>query len=148
MTKARKSRLNRTQLRAYYQIPTRWADNDVFGHVNNVVYYAWFDTAVTRWLIENRLLVIGESTIVGLVVETTCTYFESVAFPEPVEVGIAIETLGRSSVTYRIGVFRPSGATAIAQGLFTHVYVDMKTQRPVEVPIAAREAMKLIEISS
>ena len=148
MSKARKPRLNRTQLRIFCQIPTRWADNDVFGHVNNVVYYAWFDTAVTRWLIEKRLLVIGESTIVGLVVETTCTYFESVAFPEPVEVGIAIETLGRSSVTYRIGVFRPSEEMAIAQGLFTHVYVDMKTQRPVEIPIAAREAMKLIEISS
>jgi acyl-CoA thioester hydrolase len=100
----REVRLGRGDFRLFRAIPTRWMDNDVFGHVNNVVYYSWFDTAVNAWLVEQGHLDVMESEVVGLVVETGCTYFESVAFPETVEAGLAVEKLGRSSVTYRIGI--------------------------------------------
>ena len=134
-------RLTRADLRHFTTIQTRWQDNDVFGHVNNVVYYAWFDTAVNGWLIDRGLLDPAASSIIGLVVETGCSYAESVAFPEPVSIGIAVDRLGSSSVQYRIGVFREHGDLAIAQGHFTHVYVDRASQRPVPIPDAIRAAM-------
>ncbi len=134
-------RLTRADLRHFTTIQTRWQDNDVFGHVNNVVYYAWFDTAVNGWLIDRGLLDPAASSIIGLVVETGCSYAESVAFPEPVSIGIAVDRLGSSSVRYRIGVFREHGDLAIAQGHFTHVYVDRASQRPVPIPDAIRAAM-------
>jgi acyl-CoA thioester hydrolase len=135
------ARLTRADLRHFTTIQTRWQDNDVFGHVNNVVYYGWFDTAVNGWLIDRGLLDPVTSSIIGLVVETGCSYAESVAFPEPVSIGIAIERLGSSSVRYRIGVFKERGNLAIAQGHFTHVYVDRASQRPVPIPDAIRAAM-------
>ncbi len=135
------ARLTRADLRHFTTIQTRWQDNDVFGHVNNVVYYGWFDTAVNGWLIDRGLLDPVTSSIIGLVVETGCSYAESVAFPEPVSIGIAIERLGSSSVRYRIGVFKERGDLAIAQGHFTHVYVDRASQRPVPIPDAIRTAM-------
>ena len=141
----RQPRLTRADFRVFRAIPTRWHDNDVFGHVNNVVYYGWFDTAVNAWLIENGFLDPARSEIVGLVVETGCTYFESVAFPETVEVGIAVERLGNSSVTYRIGIFRQSGTQAAAQGRFTHVYVERASQKPVPIPAPLRTALAAIQ---
>jgi acyl-CoA thioester hydrolase len=135
------ARLTRADLRHFTTIQTRWQDNDVFGHVNNVVYYSWFDTAVNGWLIDRGLLDPAASSIIGLVVETGCSYAESVAFPEPVSIGIAVDRLGSSSVQYRIGVFREHGDLAIAQGHFTHVYVDRASQRPVPIPDAIRAAM-------
>lgn len=137
----RKPRLERSAFKLFKPIPTRWHDNDVFGHVNNVVYYSWFDTAVCSWLVERGFMDIKASPVVGLVVETGCTYFESVAFPETVEVGLAVERIGRSAVTYRLGIFRAGGAEAAAQGHFTHVYVQRDTQRPTEIPPALREAL-------
>lgn len=137
-------RLTRSDFHVFRDIPTRWMDNDVFGHVNNVVYYSWFDTAVNAWLIDSGLLSIGTSEVVGLVAETRCTYFESVAFPEVVEAALAVERLGRSSVTYRVGIFRCGATITAAQGHFVHVYVDRRTQRPVEIPAAARFAMSAI----
>ena len=145
---SRKPRLTRSDFRLFRAIPTRWHDNDVFGHVNNVVYYSWFDTAVCAWLVENGHLDIASSPIVGLVVETTCTYFESVAFPETVEVGIAVERLGSTSVTYRIGIFRQGGEQAAAQGLFTHVYVGRDDQRPVPIPATLRQALAVLTSSA
>ena len=142
----RTPRLTRDDFRVFRTITTRWHDNDVFGHVNNVVYYSWFDTAVTGWLIESGFLDPKTSEIVGLVVETGCTYFESVAFPEAVETGIAVERLGNSSVTYRIGIFREGGAQAVAQGRFTHVYVLRGEQKPVPIPDAFRAAMAAIAV--
>jgi len=142
----RQPRLTRDDFRVFRAITTRWHDNDVFGHVNNVVYYSWFDTAVTGWLIEGGFLDPKTSEIVGLVVETGCTYFESVAFPEAVETGIAVERLGNSSVTYRIGIFREGGAQAVAQGRFTHVYVLRDEQKPVPIPDAFRAAMAAIAV--
>ena len=138
----KRERLGRDAFGIFRAIPTRWADNDAYGHVNNVVYYSWFDTAVNAWLIERGFLDITGSAVVGLVVETTCSYFESVAFPEAVEVGLGVERLGNSSVTYRIGVFREGGGLAAAQGHFTHVYVDRTTQRPVPIPKDLRAALE------
>ena len=141
----RASRLTRADFRIFRAIPTRWHDNDVYGHVNNVVYYGWFDTAVNAWLIENGLLDPATSEIVGLVVETGCSYFESVAFPETVEAGIAVERLGTSSVTYRIGIFRQGSEQAAAQGRFTHVYVARASQKPVPIPAPLRAALTAIQ---
>ncbi|TQI73656.1 acyl-CoA thioester hydrolase [Bosea sp. AK1] len=141
----RQPRLTRADFRVFRAIPTRWHDNDAFGHVNNVVYYGWFDTAVNAWLIENGFLDLASSEIVGLVVETGCTYFESVAFPETVEAGIAVERLGNSSVTYRIGIFRQGGEQALAQGRFTHVYVERADQKPVPIPAPLRAALTAIQ---
>jgi acyl-CoA thioester hydrolase len=143
----KRERLGRDAFGLFRMVPTRWSDNDVYGHVNNVVYYAWFDTAVNAWLIERGFLDIAGSALVGLVVETTCSYFESVAFPEAVEVGLGVERLGNSSVTYRIGVFRSGGEQAAAQGRFTHVYVDRATQRPVPIPADLRAALQTLTSS-
>lgn len=132
------ARPSRNQFRAFWPIATRWADNDVYGHVNNVQYYAFFDTAVNGALVREGLLNIDGSPIVGLVVETTCTYFSSVAFPDLLEVGLAIERIGSSSLTYRLAVFRSGEADAAAAGRFVHVYVDRKSQRPVPLPAPLR----------
>jgi acyl-CoA thioester hydrolase len=113
---------------------TRWADNDAYGHVNNTVYYQWFDTAVNRWLVETGLLDIERGDPIGLVAETGCSYFAPLSFPGDIEVGIAVERLGTSSVTYRIGVFGAGSAEPSAQGHFTHVYVGRDSRRPAELP--------------
>ncbi len=131
---ARPARANRSGFVRFVPVATRWADNDVFGHVNNVQYYAFFDTAVCQSLIEAGLLDIQKSTVIGLVVETTCTYFESLKFPDALEVGMAMERVGSSSLTYRLGVFCKGAEFASAQGYFTHVYVDKASQRPVSLP--------------
>ena len=130
----RAERLARSAFRHFRAVPTRWMDNDAYGHVNNVTYYSYFDTAVNAQLVEAGLLLIGDSPAIGLVVETSCTYFESIAFPELIEVGLAVEALGRSSVTYRLAIFRQGGDLAAAQGRFTHVYVERKTGRSVPIP--------------
>jgi acyl-CoA thioester hydrolase len=137
----RPARLTRATFRHFRPIATRWMDNDAYGHVNNVHYYSYFDTAVAGWLIERGGLKIDESPVIGLVVETGCTYFESVAFPDALEAGIVVAHLGRSSVRYRIGIFRAGAEQAAAQGHFVHVYVDRATQRPVEIPGELRAAL-------
>jgi acyl-CoA thioester hydrolase len=144
----RNNRLSRAEFVSFRSITTRWMDNDVYGHANNVIYYSWFDTAVNGWLIDHELLDFRADQIVALVVETGCTYFESVAFPERIETGLAIERIGRSSVIYRIGIFRENQNVAAAQGRFTHVYVDRKTQRPVPIPDRARVIMAELLLSS
>ncbi len=124
---------------------TRWADNDAYGHVNNTVYYEWFDTAVNRWLVDGGLLDIERGDPIGLVVQTGCSYFGPLAFPDDVDVGIAIERLGRSSVTYRIGVFAPGAAEPAAQGHFTHVYVERTSRRPAALPESWRQKLAALE---
>ena len=124
----------RDDYRHFARIATRWGDNDAYGHVNNTIYYEWFDTAVNQWLVAQGLLDIARSDPIGLVAETSCAYFAPLAFPGEVEVGIAVERLGRSSVTYRIGIFAPDTAKPAAQGRFTHVYVDRAGRKPVAVP--------------
>jgi acyl-CoA thioester hydrolase len=126
--------LGREAYRAWLEIGTRWADNDAYGHVNNTVYYAWFDTAVNAWLIGEGLLDVAAGDPIGLVVETGCRYASPLSYPEPVEIGLAVEHLGRSSVRYRLGVFGQGSAEAAAEGHFVHVYVDRETRRPVPLP--------------
>jgi acyl-CoA thioester hydrolase len=137
----RPARLTRADFRSFRPMPTRWMDNDVYGHVNNVVYYSYFDTAVNGYLIENGVLDIEKSEIVGLVAETGCTYFASVAFPDQLDVGLAVSRLGRSSVTYAIAIFRAGEEEAAAQGRFVHVYVERASGRPVEIPAHIHEAL-------
>jgi acyl-CoA thioester hydrolase len=132
----------RSAYRAWRTIPTRWADNDAYGHVNNVVHYAWFDTAVNAWLVEAGLLDIAFGDPIGLVVETRCAYFAALSFPQEVEVGIAVERLGTSSVTYRLGIFAAGEAGAAAEGEFTHVYVDRASRKPKSLPDAWRTKLE------
>jgi acyl-CoA thioester hydrolase len=121
---------DRTAYRAFLPITTRWMDNDLYGHVNNVVYYSFFDTAVNQWLIERGLLDLSAGETIGFVVRTECDYFAPIAFPQRVEAGLGVEHLGRSSVRYRVGIFADGGERAVAGGRFTHVYVDRATRRP------------------
>ena len=120
---------------------TRWMDNDVYGHVNNVTYYSYFDTAVNGYLLANGALDIEHSQVIGLVVETGCTYYASVAFPDALEVGLKVAHLGNSSVRYELGVFQQGQETAAASGHFVHVYVDRETRRPVSLPAVLREVL-------
>ena len=124
--------------------PTRWADNDAYGHVNNTVYYEWFDTAVNAWLVEAGLLDIERGDPIGLVVETGCSYFSPLSFPGDVEVGIAIERLGTSSVTYLIGIFSAGSAQPSAQGQFTHVYVGREARKPEPLPSQWRAKLETL----
>ena len=144
----RPRRSRRADYRLFRPLATRWMDNDVYGHVNNVVYYSFFDTAVNGYLVEQGVLDIAESPVVGLVVETGCTYFESVAFPQALEAGLAVTRLGRSSVRYAVGIFREGSDEAAAQGHFVHVYVERATQRPVAIPADVRAALSVIAAES
>jgi acyl-CoA thioester hydrolase len=128
------------------EIGTRWADNDAYGHANNVVYYAWFDTVVNGWLIERGLLDLMAGDPIGLVVETGCRYAAPLAYPAPVEIGLGVERLGTCSVTYRLGVFAPGAADAAAEGHFTHVYVGRESRRPIALPAAWREKFEAIRL--
>jgi acyl-CoA thioester hydrolase len=127
---------HRSAFRVFRNIPTRWADNDIYGHVNNVVYYAWFDTAVNALLIERGALDINRGDTIGFVVETQCNYFAPLAFPQTVEAGVRVAHAGSSSVRYEIALFAEGAESAAAQGHFVHVYVDRTTQRPVKLPAA------------
>jgi acyl-CoA thioester hydrolase len=129
---------------AFSRIETRWMDNDAYGHVNNVQYYSFFDTAVNRWLVEQGVLDIAASPVIGLVVETRCSYFKPLSFPERVEVGLAAVRTGRTSVTYAIGVFREGDPEPAAAGEFTHVYVDRATGKAVALPAPVRAALTTI----
>ena len=131
----------RSAYRVFRSIGTRWMDNDVYGHVNNVVYYSWFDTAVNAYLIEQGALDIHHGEVIGLVIETQCNYFEPLAFPQSVEAGLRVAHLGRSSVRYEVGLFSEAGQTSAAAGHFVHVYVDKQTRRPVPLPDALRQAL-------
>ena len=134
----------RGAFKAWASFSTRWADNDAYGHVNNTVYYAWFDSAVNGWLVEQGLLDIAAGDPIALVAGTSCTYFAPLAFPQDVEVGLAVAELGRSSIRYRIGVFAAGRDSAAAQGEFVHVVVDRKSRRPVPIPEAWRAKLDAI----
>lgn len=135
---------HRSDFRTWARYATRWADNDAYGHVNNIVYYSWFDSAVNGWLVEQGLLDIEAGDPIALVVDTRCSYFSPLAFPQDVEVGLALAELGRSSMRYRIGIFAPHSDTAAAQGEFVHVLVDRLGRRPVEIPAQWREALETL----
>jgi acyl-CoA thioester hydrolase len=138
--------LGRSSYSHFTAITTRWADNDVYGHVNNIVYYGWFDTAVNGWLLEVGLLDIVSGDPIGLVVETGCRYASSIAYPQDVDIGLAIERIGKSSVHYRLGVFAKGAQGAAAEGRFVHVYVDRDTRRPVDLPASWRGLMEGLKL--
>jgi len=126
----------RSAYKVFRPIGTRWSDNDVYGHVNNVVYYSWFDSAVNGYLIESGALDIQAGHVIGLVIETQCNYFSPLSFPEPVLAGIRVAQVGLSSVRYEVGLFPGQDNTALtaAKGHFIHVYVDRQTRRPAPLP--------------
>ncbi len=133
--------LPRTPFARFETIATRWMDNDVYGHVNNVVHYSLFDTAVNRYLIQAGALDIHAGQVIGLVVQTQCHYFESIAFPQMVHAGLRVAHQGRSSVRYEIALFADDAPLSAAVGHFVHVYVDRATRRPVPLPDALRAAL-------
>ena len=134
----------RSEFKVWQSFTTRWADNDAYGHVNNTVFYQWFDSAVNAWLVGQGLLDIEAGDPIALVVETRCSYFAPLAFPEPVDLGLVVAQLGRSSVRYRIGVFGAGSEQAAAQGEFVHVLVNRTSRRSVEMPQNWRRAFQAI----
>ena len=126
----------------FLAISTRWSDNDVYGHINNVVYYSYFDTVVNAYLIEQGVLNPERSDTIGLVIETQCNYFAPLSFPDPVVAGLRVARLGNTSVRYEVGLFRGDAQEAAAQGHFVHVYVDRETRRPVALPDALRAVLE------
>lgn len=137
----------RNRYRYFLAIATRWMDNDVYLHVNNVVYYAYFDTVVNRYLVEKGALEIGVSPVIGLVVETACQYFSPIAFPDTVHAGLRVGKLGRTSVRYEVGIFRNDQPEASAQGHFVHVYVDRTSSRPVPLPPTLRAVLEPLVVA-
>ena len=125
----------------FLTINTRWMDNDIYGHINNVQYYSYFDTVINRYLIDQGVLDIHAGVVIGLAVESHCNYFSSAAFPEDIQAGLRVAHLGRSSVRYEIGLFTGARAEAIAQGHFVHVYVNRQSNQAVELPDELREAL-------
>ncbi len=134
----------RSAFRAFKAIGTRWMDNDLYGHVNNVVYYSWFDTAVNAHLIEQGALDIHGGQTIGLVIETQCNYFAPLAFPQAVDAGIRVAHVGTSSVRYELGLFAADEPLSAASGHFVHVYVDRATRRPVPLPQRMREVLQAL----
>jgi acyl-CoA thioester hydrolase len=139
---------DRSAYKTFRRITTRWMDNDPYGHMNNVVHYSLFDTAVNGWLIEQGVLDIREGAQVGLVVETGCRYFSEMAFPDTVAAGLRVARLGTSSVRYEVGLFRNDEQLAAAEGFFVHVYVDRATRRPLPLSEPLRRALAAIAVTS
>ena len=133
--------MTRDQFGVFRAIPTRWMDNDHYGHVNNVAYYSFFDTAVNGFLIEAAGIDIRELPAIGIVAESSCRFLSAVSFPDTIHAGLAIERLGTKSVIYTIALFRNDDQEACAIGRFVHVYVDRASRRPVEIPAAIRKPL-------
>jgi acyl-CoA thioester hydrolase len=137
----------RSDYAAFQTITTRWMDNDIYGHMNNVVHYSLFDTAVNGWLIGKGVLDIHGGAEIGLVVETGCRYSAELAFPDVITAGLRVAKLGTSSVRYEVGLFRNDDIVAAADGFFVHVYVDRKTRRPTPLNTALRAALETIVVA-
>ena len=134
----------RSAYKVFRTIGTRWMDNDADGHVNNVIYYSWFDTAVNAYLIEQGVLDIHHGDTIGLVIETQCNYFSPLAFPQVVEAGIRVARLGSSSVRYEIGLFAQGEPLTAAKGHFIHVYVDKLNRRPTPLPLNLKTVLETL----
>jgi acyl-CoA thioester hydrolase len=126
-------------------IPTRWKDNDIYGHVNNVEYYSYFDTVINHYLITRGGLDIHDGGTIGVCAESHCSFLAAVAFPDPVEAGLRVGHLGNSSVRYEIGLFNPDGS-ALAEGWFVHVFVGRESRRPAGIPDPIRSALQELEV--
>ena len=136
----------RTDYRHFQPITTRWHDNDIYGHVNNVTYYSFFDSAVNTYLIERGGLDIHEGAVVGFVVSSSCDYFASIAYPDLIEVGVRVAKLGNSSVQYELAVFKAGESEACAAGRFVHVFVDRESNQPVSIPEGLRAALQVLVV--
>jgi len=132
----------REQFRFFFPIQTRWADNDIYGHVNNVTYYSYFDTAANSLLIQKTGFDIHNSEIIGLVVDSACSFLQELSFPEVVEVGVAIGKIGNSSLRYELAIFKQDQQHAAAQGQFVHVFVDRENRKSTAIPPAMREVLE------
>ncbi|WP_423601208.1 acyl-CoA thioesterase [Roseateles sp. MS654] len=147
VAEARPAPAPREAFACFIPVPTRWMDNDVYGHLNNVVYYSLFDTAVNRYLIEQGALDLHHGEVIGLVIETHCNFFASLAFPQAIEAGLRVAHRGRSSVRYEIGLFAAGEPLCAARGHFVHVYVDRGTRRPVaRLPEPYLKALSALEM--
>lgn len=135
----------RSAYKAFRTITTRWMDNDAYGHVNNVVYYSWFDTVVNAHLIEQGALDVQHGATIGLVIETQCNYFSPVEFPQTVEAGLRVARIGRSSVRYEVGLFVQGEPMTAAKGHFVHVYVDREQRRPTELPPQLKTVLEALQ---
>jgi acyl-CoA thioester hydrolase len=142
MSSDRPTPLKASAFAHFTDITTRWNDNDAYGHINNVVYYEYFDTAVNAYLIEHGALDIAGGAVIGLMVETHCNYFRPIAYPDKIRAGLRVSRLGTSSVTYEIGIFRAGEDTASAQGHAVHVFVDRASNKPVPLPDVLKQALQ------
>ena len=136
----------RADYKHFRQIPTRWIDNDVYGHVNNVIYYAYFDTILNRYLIDEGGLDFRNGPVIGIAVETMCRFHRSFAYPETIDAAMRVGKLGTSSVRYEIGLFGEGEDDARAEGHFVHVFVDRVTQRPVPIPVGIKSALERVRV--
>jgi acyl-CoA thioester hydrolase len=142
-----KSRPTRDGYRYFLQVPTRWMDNDLYGHVNNVVYYSYVDTVVNRYLVDEGKLDIHNATVVGVVVDSQCSYYAAVAYPDMLSGGLRVARLGRSSVVYEVGIFKEQEAEAVAAARFVHVFVDRDSMKPVDMPAPIRAALERLVVT-
>ena len=134
----------RDQYRHFQPITTRWHDNDIYGHVNNVTYYSFFDSAMNIYLIEKGGLDIHNGEVIGFVVSSSCEYYAPIAYPEIIEVGLRVAKLGNSSVQYELAIFRLGEAQACAAGKMVHVFVDRVSNRPIAIPVSLRRALEAL----
>ena len=135
---------NRSEYNYFTKVSTRWNDNDIYGHMNNIIYYALFDTAVNKWLINNKLIDIKNGKNIGLIVQSGCDYFSSFSYPDDIDAGIRVTKIGTSSVRYEIGLFKNKEQNASADGFFIHVYVDRKTNIPLPIDYNFNKALDTI----
>jgi len=136
--------IHRSKYSYFHSITTRWADNDIYGHVNNVVYYSYFDTVANQYLIEFTNFKPISDPIIGLVVHSNCTYIKAITYPDKIEAGLSVKKLGNSSVTYSIGIFKKGENTPCAYGEFVHVFVNRKNNQPASIPEKIRETLQKI----
>ncbi len=135
---------NRSEYNYFTKVSTRWNDNDIYGHMNNIIYYALFDTAVNKWLINNNLIDIKNGKNIGLIVQSGCDYFSSFSYPDDIDAGIRVTKIGTSSVRYEVGLFKETEQNASADGFFIHVYVDRKTNIPFPIDYNFNKALDTI----
>ena len=136
--------IQRSDYSYFHSITTRWSDNDIYGHVNNVVYYSYFDTVANQYLIEFADFKPISNTIIGVVVHSNCTYIKAITYPDKIEAGLIVKKLGKSSVTYGIGIFKKGEKNASAYGEFVHVFVNRKDNQPTSIPEKIKEALQKI----
>ena len=141
-----KNPTNRGDYNYFFKMNTRWNDNDIYGHLNNVIYYELFDTAVNKWLIKNNLIDIKKGNNIGLIVQSGCNYFSSFKYPEDIDAGIRVTKIGNSSVRYEVGLFKQNDDLASADGFFIHVYVDRVSNKPINLDYEFKKKLDTIYV--